>query len=274
SNTSTDKSNDAVKPLTDNHPFFSHFFKWSQIDEILRTLGVTWQPFGGAGYLVILLIFIIALILAMLLILLPVAFLRKKHTRLPGFYIPLFFSLIGLAFMLVEIPLIQQFILYLDQPAYAFAAVLFTILLFSGLGSRFGSRWLPLSRAIIILTGLLIFYLFALSPILHTSLGYPLIARLVITLLLIAPIGFLMGIPFPAGLIWMRTIANDEDNPGNKALIPWVWAVNGASSVVASILASLLTLSFGFIQTTAVGMCFYLLAGIIVHSKKYDTLSG
>jgi hypothetical protein len=185
-----------------------------------------------------------------------VAFFRKKRARLPSIHIPLYFGLIGLAFMLVEIPLIQRFILYLDQPAYAFAAILFCILLFSGLGSRFGTRWLSLSRALLLLTGLLILYLFTSSAILHATLGFPLIARVAITLLLIGPIGFLMGIPFPSGLTWMRPDPHQGDDLGDQALIPWVWAVNGAASVVASILASLLALSFNFNFAAALGMGF------------------
>lgn len=249
-----------VRPPTDDHPFFGHYFKWSQMDEIVRSLGITWQPFGGAGYLVILIIFFLALILSGILILLPAAVIKRTGTLLRSRRIPLYFGLIGLAFLLVEMPLIQRFILYLDQPTYALATVLFCILLFSGLGSSYGSRKLPLSTALILLVGLLTLYIFLLPTLLHATLGFLLAARLVMTIVLIAPLGFLMGIPFPAGLAWMRANDREENSSTDRWMVAWVWAVNGACSVVASILASLLALSFGFGITSAVGTGCYLLA--------------
>jgi hypothetical protein len=250
----------AVQPPTDDRPFFSHYFKWSQLPEIISNLGITWQPFGGAGYLVILVILLLALLLSGVLILLPVALIKRGGTRPGDHRIPLYFGLIGLGFMLVEMPLIQRFILYLDQPAYALAAILFCILLFSGLGSRYGSRKLSLSHALIGLVGLLVLYVLILPGLLQITLGLHLLIRLAITLLLLAPLGFLMGIPFPAGLNWMRRNTGDSERQTDRWMVAWIWAVNGASSVLASILASLLALSFGFSLTLAIGMACYALA--------------
>jgi hypothetical protein len=190
-----------VTPPSDDHPFFGHYFKWSQIDEILSSLGETWQPFGGAGYLVILIIFIFALILSLVLIFLPVIVKKQSHPSFQNVRIPLYFGAIGLAFMLVEIPLIQIFILILDQPAYAMAAVLFGILVFSGIGSHIGTQKLSLVTALRILILLLFSYFLLLPTILNLSLGMSLAARMGITMLLIAPLGFLMGIPFSAGFL-------------------------------------------------------------------------
>ena len=250
-----------VQPPTDDNPFFSHYFRWSQMGEILRTLGITWQPFGGAGYLVIIVIFLLALFLSGVMILLPVAFLKREGPR-PGVKgVPFYFGMIGLGFMLVEIPLIQRFILYLDQPAYALAAILFCILLFSGLGSRYGSRKIRLSHALMSLIGLLVVYVFLLPGLLQATLGLHLLIRFATTVVLLAPLGFLMGIPFPAGLAWMRrSLVQDSDS---RWMVAWIWAVNGASSVLASILASLLALSFGFTVTFAIGMGCYALAWLI-----------
>jgi len=251
----------AVQPPTDDHPFFGHYFKWSQLDDILSSLGVTWQPFGGAGYLVVLVIFILALLLAGILILLPVMILRRNRMHLRQGPAPLYFASIGFAYLLVEMPLIQHFILYLDQPAYAFTAVLFCILFFSGLGSRFGSRKLTITKGLFILIMLLMGYIFLLPKFLHTTLGFPLAARMVLTVLLIAPLGFLMGLPFPSGLAWVR--GHHLDPSRDQGLVAWIWAVNGACSVIASILASLLALSFGLGLTFVVGVGFYALAWLI-----------
>lgn len=265
-----------VSPPTDDHPFFGHYFKWSQLDEIIANFGLTWQPFGGAGYLVILLIFLLAFFLAGVLILLPVLVKKQRGSQLQAKHIPVYFALIGLAYMLVEMPLIQRFILYLDQPAYAFATVLFSILLFSGLGSRYGNRRISQTSALILLTILLSLQLICLPWLLHISLGLKLPLRVLISILLIAPIGFLMGIPFPAGLNWISTRARGENEPYYSWMVAYVWAVNGACSVVASILASLISLSYGFSVTSAVGLACYSIAAYISrkiqHPKHVETV--
>jgi len=255
-----------VRPPTDDRPFFGHYFKWSQIDQILESLGTTWQPFGGAGYLAIIIILVIALILSAGLILLPIILKRNSKFKFSDKRIPIYFGLIGLGFMLVEIPLIQRFTLYLDQPAYAMAVVLFSILLFSGLGSRFGSSKISLSSALLLLLGLLGINIVFLPGILHKTLGLPLLIRVGISLLIISPAGFLMGIPFPGGLRWLQR-ENQTLSANSEWLIPYVWAINGACSVISSILASLISLSFGFTVTFALGMVFYALA-ISISAKE------
>jgi hypothetical protein len=255
-----------VRPPVDDHPFFGHYFKWSQIGGIWRSLGTTWQPFGGAGFLVILVIFGFAVILAGVLIILPA--IVKKETKNPpvkgNIRIFIYFGMIGLAFLLVEMPMIQQFILYLDHPTYAMAVVLFSLLLFSGFGSRWGSKNLSISAALTTLLVFLTGWLFLVPALLRATLGLPLTARISVSIISVAPIGFFMGIPFPAGLEWMReSITLDEKNRA-EGMVAWLWAVNGSTSVIASILSSLLSLSFGFNRTFAVGMACYLCAWIMV----------
>jgi len=261
-----------VRPPTDDHPFFGHYFKWSQMDQILESLGTTWQPFGGAGYLAIILIFLIALILSTGLILLPILLKRNNKVKFSDKRIPIYFGLIGLGFMLVEIPLIQQFTLYLDQPAYAMAVVLFSILLFSSLGSRFGSSKMSLSTALLLLLGLLGVYIVFLPGILHKTLGLPLLIRVAMSLLIISPLGFLMGVPFPGGLRWLRGKTGTM-SISSEWLIPYVWAINSACSVISSILASLISLSFGFTVTFALGMVFYALSLAFSISGKETKLT-
>jgi hypothetical protein len=236
---------------------------------VLGSIGTTWQPFGGAGYLVIIIIFIIALILSNGLILLPMIFRKRTGSASRLGRLPIYFGLIGLAFMLVEMPLIQRFILYLDQPSFAMAAVLFSILLFSGIGSHYGSQKLTLPKALSSLVGLLIVYIFLLPRLLSLSLGLPLALRLLITIVLIAPVGFLMGIPFPAGLSQIRTIKEQNPDAGDW-MISYVWGVNGASSVIATILASLISLSCGFNLTFVAGTFCYLLAFFIIGKTVND----
>ena len=265
-----------VRPPVDDHPFFGHYFKWSQIGGIWRSLGTTWQPFGGAGFLVILAIFGLAVILASVMIILP-AIVKKEAKNPPikgNIRILIYFGMIGLAFLLVEMPMIQQFILYLDHPTYAMAVVLFSLLLFSGFGSRWGSKILPISAALLILLTFLTGWLFLLPALLRATLGLPLAARVSISIISVAPIGFLMGIPFPAGLEWMREYIPSDENNYAEGMVVWLWAVNGSTSVLASILSSLLSLSFGFNRTLAVGIICYLGAWIMVSDlgRRFEPL--
>ncbi len=275
-----------VSPPTDDRPFFGHFFKWSQAGQVWAEMGKTWQPFGGAGYFVILAMLLLAGVMAGVLILLPVA---ARHARLrPGMAsnaeiqalgIPAarqystapvlaYFGLIGLAYLLVEIPLLQRFILYLGHPAYSIAAILFTLLFFSGLGSRWGQR-IALGQALACLAALLVAAP-ALFPVLFNhTLGWPLAGRLALTAVCLAPAGFLMGMPLPGGV---RLLSGE----GHTILIPWAWATNGAASVIASVLAALLALSFGFSRVLWLGAACYAGAWAItaLYLKNRSRLGG
>jgi hypothetical protein len=189
--------------------------------------------------------------MAVILIVLPAALSgRVRGAAFPHPAALAYFGLIGLAFMLVEIPLIQRFILFLGQPAYALTAILFTLLFFSALGSRSSSR-VSLRLAVALLAVLLLASPWLLPWVFRQALGLPLASRLGVTVVVVAPFGFLMGIPFPGGIYWM--LGSTE----RASQIPWIWAVNGAASVVASVLAALLALSFGFDWVLRLGALCY-----------------
>ena len=246
-----------VRPPTDDRPFFGHFFRWSQAPDVLATLGRTWQPFGGAGYFVVLILLVLALLAVGLLVVAPVAALRRTDGPLAGTLAT--FSCLGFGFLFVEIPLMQRFILFLGSPAYAMAAVLFSILFFSGIGSALSPRTGP-RAALALLPPVVAAYALALPDLFDVALSVPLWARLVVTVLVLAPLGIIMGIPFPSAVRWLEQRA-----PG---LIPWAWAVNGGASVIASILAALVALSAGFSAVLALGTACYLAAWATVASLR------
>ncbi|MGD9001749.1 MAG: hypothetical protein PVF04_03715 [Anaerolineae bacterium] len=240
-----------VEPPTDDRPFFGHFFRWGQTREILAMAGHTWQPFGGAGFLVLLILLALAVIAAGALILIPIAALRRQ--RGPMGATLLYFGLLGLGYLFVEIPLMQRSILFLGHPAYAMAAVLFAILLFSGLGSAASHR-VSLRVTLIMLPVVVLAYTLGLPRLFQMTLAAPLWVRLIIAVVVLAPPGFLMGIPLPKGMARLEGRAT--------SLIAWAWGVNGAFSVVTSILAALLALSQGFSAVLALGAACY--AGALV----------
>jgi hypothetical protein len=255
-----------VSPPHDDRPFFGHFFKWRQAADVLAMAGHTWQPFGGAGYFVLLALLALALLAAGGLILLPLA---ARHRGAVGRRGPLgatlgYFALLGLGYLCVEIPLLQQFILFLGHPAYAMATVLFALLLFSGLGSLLSHR-VGLRLVLLLLPLLVVGYALGLPALFAAALAAPLGGRLIVAVLALAPPGLLMGMPFPKGLALLEENAPD--------LITWAWGVNGAVSVVASILAALLALSLGFSTVLAVGAACYVGAwvmgrGIRIHPHR------
>ena len=245
-----------VAPPTDDRPFFGHFFKWGQAADVLAMAGHTWQPFGGAGYFVLLALLGLALLAAGALILLPLAVRLKSASGDASHTVTTFsyFALLGLGYLCVEIPLLQRFILFLGHPAYAMATVLFALLLFSGLGSLL-SRRVGLWPVLILLPVFVGGYALGLPILFEATLAAPLWGRLLIAVAALAPPGLLMGIPFPKGLASLERTS--------PSLVAWAWGVNGSVSVVASILAALLALSCGFSAVLAVGAGCYLGAGVV-----------
>ncbi len=252
-----------IRPPTDDRPFFYHFFRWRQTPEIMATLGLTWQPFGGSGYFVLVALLILVVLASAVLIIGPLLW-RQRGSRpspLPASGQPLprawrlrvfgYFAALGLAFLLVEVPLSQRFILLLDEPVIALAAVLATVLLFSGLGSLTVRRW-RLARALAVLVAVSAAYPLLLEPVSALALSLPAPARVLTTVLAMAPLGYLMGLPFAGGLAVLERL-----DPG---LIPWAWAINGSVSVVSAVLAVLIALSWGFSAVLWLGAGAYGLA--------------
>lgn len=274
-----------ISASSDDRPFFFHLFKWQQTEAILRNIGKTWQPFGGAGYLVLVVLLAVAVFASAALILLPLL-LRPLTSWAGGAPTPLraaprdrparsarpslrwlgYFSLLGLGFLLVEIPLLQKTILYLGQPVYAASVVLCSMLVASGLGSLASAR-LPLRGALFAAIVLAVLVQTPFLGLLYdATLSWPFAARLPAAALGLAPVGFLLGMPFPCGLR-----AAERSSPGITA---WAWAANGCASVIASVLAALLTVSFGFTAVLVLAAAVYALAGVSVGRGSQRRVKG
>ncbi len=234
-----------LEPATDDQPYFFHFFRWAQSSQVLATLGVIWQPFGGSGYFVLLAMLALMFMLSTPLVLLPwLATRRDRQASPPQRRAWFYFGALGAGFMLVEIPLIQRLNLMLDFPVLAFGLVLFILLLSSGFGSLL-SEQIRLRRALLALIVLLSTHIGLLPIVIQESLAQPLMIRVLIVTLWLVPTGICMGIPFAAGLRLL-----EQRTPG---FIPWAWAINGAVSGIAGVLASLALLDLGFQMTLVLG---------------------
>ena len=222
----------------------------------MAVLGKTWQPFGGAGYFVIIILLALSLCAAGVLILIPTLATRlfSKQTnpvKCSGLSI---YGLIGLAFMFVEIPLTQRFILYLGHPAYAMTAVLFALLTASGVGSLLAQKG-SLRRSLLWVVGLGIATGAGFEFVFFTTLRYALPIRMIATGLLLFPLGMVMGMPFSQG---MRTYQLTSSR-----CIAYAWSVNGAASIVASVLAAFLALTADFRIVYFAGICCYAAAALL-----------
>ena len=236
-----------LRPAHDDRPYFFHFARLSTFPELLRLRGQGGMPLIEWGYLVLIATFVQALLVSAILILLPLWVLRRQAIaghgqvgRTIGY-----FTAVGLAFLFVEIACIQRFTLLLHHPVYAVATVLTGFLVFAGLGSNYAGRLVEQGRhvwgvrtAVLTIIGLILIYLFALGPLFAAVLTWPLWARALMSLLLIMPLAFAMGMPFALGLSGLARSA-----PG---MIPWAWGVNGYASVISAILATLLAVHVGF----------------------------
>ena len=250
-----------IRAPTDDKPYFFHFFRLSALFYLLRTLGRDWIPFLEWGYVILWGTLAQALLLAPLFLLLPLVFLRNRE-RLPSLgkgKIFLYFSLLGLGFMFIEMGFIQKFILLLTHPILALALTLFTLLFFSGIGSLLSSRvgergrWIPFA-------GILFFsciYVIFLDGLLKAFLPCSLFLKCILVVTLLAPLAFFMGMPFPIGL---QLVADKQ-----SSYIPWVWGVNGVASVIAPVLGSLLSVCLGFRAVMLLSLLLYGLAGWIIH---------
>jgi len=252
-----------LQPATDDRPYFFHFFRWRTLAEVLALKGRGGLALLEWGYPVVIATLIQALVLGGLLTLVPLwLFLRRTPGTLAGARLGrlmLYFTALGLAFMLVEIAFIQKFILFLSHPVYAVALVLTSFLLLAGLGSRLAQRFQapPLARRVVGLASLVIatltlIYVLGLPVAFHQLMGLTEEVKFALAVLLIAPLAFAMGMPFPLGLasVAART----------PTLVPWAWAMNGFASVVGAVLATLLAIHWGFTAVVILAALLYLLA--------------
>jgi hypothetical protein len=250
-----------LRPASDDQPYFFHFFKWQTLPEVLQLRERGGASLTDAGYLVLVATLLQAVIASLLLILLPIwVYRRRSDPAEQGVRRSMvigYFFLLGLAFLFIEIAFIQKLLLFLHHPLYAIAVVLSSFLVFSGLGSAWLGRVPPGGHSRLLvqsITGIVVLgmvYLLSLGPLLSHLAWLPDAMRILVSVVLIAPLAFCMGMPFPLGLERLADYA-----PG---LIPWAWAINGCASVISAVLATLLAMHFGFPTVIAVALVLYAL---------------
>ncbi len=253
-----------VSAPTDDQPFFFNFLKWSRLGVAL------WQRSDytfASGQLVLLVILIQAALLAAAFVLLPLLRVRTGALAVRPWPYLAYFSALGFGFILIEISYVQRFTLFLGSPVYSLAVIIAAMLVFAACGSfTTGAILQRLSapRAILLLLAALaainLLYAATLPAILQAFLGSAFAMRVIVTLLLLAPLAALMGTFLPIGLQVL-----DRRAP---ALIPWAWAVNGVTSVVGSILCILLAMVVGFRAVNLLALGIYIAGGLALVSAQ------
>ena len=239
-----------VCPPTDDQPFFFN---------MTRLSGLLDKPPPGYFFATDPLR-ILAVTLAILAVLSAFAF-GLPLRLMPGGERPparavVFFAAIGLGFLLLEIALIQRFVLFLGFPTYALSVVLFSLLAFTGIGSllstRLGDQRRTLLGALVIGCLLIAAAAFGLQPLLRELIEWPFAARVALSVALLAPVGLALGTAMPIGLTRLAGLHPDA--------VPWGWAVNGIASVLASVLAVAVAITWGFAVVTLLALACYLVA--------------
>ena len=260
-----------VAPVSDNAPFFFFTLKPGQIfgEEGLRHQGIDWKV--NLGVLVLVVVLVISLAAVLVFLILPLALQGGRHSPLPLLY----FVAVGLGYILVEIAFIQRFVLFLGHPTYALTVVIFLLMLSSGAGSLFSRRWLPRTELawmpITLVMAALLVDVFFLPSWLEAWVGLGLYFRITVSGLLLAPLGFVMGMPFPTGL---RALAAGPvmDVPSGSSVadngVEWAWAMNAAASVLGSVLAMVIAIQFGLTVTLVCGVAAYLLALVLLPTLR------
>jgi hypothetical protein len=249
-----------ITPVTDNRPFFFYTVQPRDLLAFVRKGSTHAADYNAVNKAIPLLFALMGISLAatLLILALPPLVLGARlpsHRGVRGFL--LYFLFIGAGYILIEVALIQKFVLFLGEPVYALTVVIFSMLVSSGIGSAFSKRLLGNSEGRLIKALGCIALLAALlallvSQTLTALVWLPLQLKIALTVATIAPLGFAMGMPFPTALRRLEE--------WHAPSVRWAWSLNAASSVLGSVGALMCAIYLGLMQTLIIGGLFYLAA--------------
>ncbi len=253
-----------IRPVDDDRPFF--FYTVQQRD-IWGFLGQLFRGQAGsarAGFNVnttvpvLFALVVVSLMATAIVLALPPLLLGERLPRdgsLLRFL--LFFLSTGAGYILIQVALIQRFVLFLGHPTYALTVIIFSMLVASGGGSYFSRRLVGgserrLSGALILVGTSIALLSVCVKPVTEAGVGWPPWLKVLITVLMIAPSAFFMGMPFPTGLGMLEA--------RHRPSVKWAWALNSAASVLGSVGAVFLAIYLGLQETLLAGGCLYMIA--------------
>jgi predicted membrane-bound spermidine synthase len=248
-----------VDPVRDNAPFFWHFTRFRDAIGAPPPPGRAVVDYEDsiAEQMTLLFLGVLAVLSGALLfaplVLVRDAFREMPHKALSGVY----FGALGLGFMFLEVASIQKLSLVVGYPTYSLTVTLFSLLLSTGVASLLWSR-LSVGRSRVVVTAFaaLVAVVLAehllLPTIIEHVAGSSLFVRVLVTVLLVLPLGACLGAFLPAGLTTVSRLS-----ARSREFVAWAWAVNGFFSVIASVLATILAMVLGFRNLMLLSLCVY-----------------
>jgi hypothetical protein len=242
-----------ITPTTDDRPFFFHTTRLRDQFDVAFGRSMLF----GNGLSALLTLMGISFVLVLLFIIAPLIVGGGRPPAGWGRWL-LYFGALGAGFMLLEVALLQQFVLLLGHPVYSLTVTLFSLLLGTGIGSLVSRRVTPervraaALRGLVAIVAIALLAAAVLSSLIDIAVPWPLELRVAATAGLLIPVGVLLGMPLPAG---MRILSASRPE-----LIPWGWGINGALSVVGATMAIFIAMNWGFSTTLATGALVYSVA--------------
>jgi SAM-dependent methyltransferase len=259
-----------IAPPTDNNPFF---FQMLRFRDMFRP--ALWRQGPNTPNLIAVLTLGVLLVcvtgLSVVCIIVPLALTARREMFRGALPLFIYFTAIGLGFMLIEVSQMQRLIVFLGHPTYGLSVLLFTLLLSAGAGSFFtggigrpGMAGSPAARLVMLLVVLVGFALIA--PRVMVALeGAAAMLRILAAVLLLAPVGFFLGMAFPIG---MKMAAGRAE-----ALTPWLWGINGAASVCAAVIGVVISLGAGIAASYLTGVACYVVALLALMAARTGRMS-
>jgi spermidine synthase len=250
-----------VGVITDDAPFFWHF---EDFGDVLGEITESWNgldPEDTIGERVLLLLLGFAVLYAAVFLFVPFVFVRRQWRRLPAkASSALYFACLGLGFMFYEITMIQRLVQFLGYPTRSLTVTLAAILISTGVGALASKRFSAApGRALAVLLGLLaaltLFYRLALDNLTDSLLDQSVLVRIVVSVLVLIPLGLCLGMFMPLGL----GVVSDMGDDG-ESYTAWAWAVNGFFSVIGSVLTTILAMELGFSKVQVLAWIVYAVA--------------
>jgi len=252
-----------ITPVSDNRPFFFYSVQPRDLWTFVRTASHDTADYKVNKAVPLLFgLMGVSLVATLLILVLPPLVLGTRLPRQRGVLgFLLYFLFIGAGYILIEVGLIQKFVLFLGHPTYALTVVIFSMLVASGVGSALSRRVLGKDEGRLIKTLGTVALLAALlalvaSWLLGALVWLPIPLKVAIAVLLIAPLGLVMGMQFPTGLGRLEE--------WHAPSVRWAWSLNAAASVLGSVGALVCSIYLGLIQTLIIGGLFYLAALAVV----------
>lgn len=255
-----------VSPVSDDRPFFFYTVQPRDLWNFVWNASRATADYKVNSALPLLFGLVAISIVATLVILsLPPLLLGSRLPRAHGSARTLlFFLFIGAGYILIQVALIQKFVLFLGHPTYALTVIIFSMLVSSGTGSFVSRRLVKgdpgrLGFVLVVIVGAILLLSAVVTPIVESGVALPFAVRVLVSILLISPVGFAMGMPFPTGLALLERIM--------PASVRWAWAINAASSVMGSAAAMFLAIYLGLQLTLVIGGLFYFAAWVSMRTS-------